>query len=58
MSVISDVPIHHKRPAFAFFVRASVANEQNYTAEVRGLGGLCLCVGPELARCVHKLELT
>jgi hypothetical protein len=35
--VISDVPIHHKRPAFAFFcVRAFVTNIRYSTAEVRG----------------------
>jgi hypothetical protein len=31
-----DVPIYHKRPAFAFFVRESAASKQNITAEVRG----------------------
>jgi hypothetical protein len=44
---ITDVPIHHiKRPAFAlfFFVRASVANKRNSTAEVRGFGDQCVCV--------------
>ena len=47
--------IDHKRPAFAFFVRASVANKQNSTAEVRGLGAQGLRVGPELACYVHKI---
>jgi hypothetical protein len=32
---ITDVPIHHKRLSFALFVRASVANKPNSTAEVR-----------------------
>jgi hypothetical protein len=48
-----DVPIHLKRPAFAFFLHASVAKKQNSTVEVKGLGGQCVCVGPELACCVH-----
>jgi hypothetical protein len=36
---------HHKRPASTFFVRASVANNQNATAEVRGLGAQCVYGG-------------
>jgi hypothetical protein len=53
MTGITDVPLHHERPAFAFSVRASFANNQNSTSEVRGLGAKCLCVGPELSRCAH-----
>jgi hypothetical protein len=40
---ITDAPIHHKRPAFAFFVRASVANKQDATAKVLHLGAVCVC---------------
>jgi hypothetical protein len=43
-SGITDLPLHHKRPAFALFYS---------TTEVRGLGAQCVCVGPELSCCVH-----
>jgi hypothetical protein len=32
MPGITDVPMHHKGPAFYFFVSASIANKQNNTA--------------------------
>ena len=41
---ITDVPIHHKRLEFAFFLLASVANKQNSISEVRGLGSQCVNV--------------
>jgi hypothetical protein len=41
---IIDVPIHHKRPAYTFLVRASVANKHYSTAEIRDLGAQCVCV--------------
>jgi len=49
------MPIQHKRPAFALFVRASVANKQNQTAQVRGLGDQSVFEVSELelSRCVH-----
>ena len=47
MPVIPNALIYHQSPAFAFFAeRASVANKHNGTADVRGLGGQCLCWGP------------
>jgi hypothetical protein len=51
---MADVFLYLKRPAFAFFcVRASFANKQISTAEVRGLKIQCVCGTTELARCVH-----
>jgi hypothetical protein len=42
-------PFTTSAPHSLCFVRASFANEQNSTAEVRDLGAqcVCLCVGPE-----------
>jgi hypothetical protein len=45
MPMLADVPIHHKRPTFVFFLRAFVANKQNSPAEIRGVGAKCVCVG-------------
>jgi hypothetical protein len=41
---VTDVPIYHKRPAIATFVRAYVANKQISTAKVRGFGNQYVCV--------------
>jgi hypothetical protein len=38
------VPIHHKRSAFAYFVRVSFVNKKNITSEVQGLGAW-VCMG-------------
>jgi hypothetical protein len=50
---ITYVPIHHKRPAFAILKkRASVANKQNSTAEVRGVGSVCVGRGRGCSLCL------
>jgi|AntAceMinimDraft_5_1070358.scaffolds.fasta_scaffold81932_2 hypothetical protein len=36
-----------------YFVRASFANKQNSTAEFRGLGAQCVCVGMWGLSCVR-----
>jgi hypothetical protein len=54
MPGITNVPLHHMCPAFAFLVRASFANKQNVTARCWGLSAQCLCAEPELSPCVHK----
>jgi uroporphyrinogen-III synthase len=40
------------------FVRASFANIQDGTTKARGVDAQCVCVGPKLARCVHKRQHT
>ena len=46
-------PFATSAPKSTYFTRVFVANKYNSTAEARGLGSECVCVGSELARSAY-----